>query len=54
MEIDMYKKRHMWATAHIRGKFFAGFSILGESSLRGLGLPLGVKACTLLLQDMLK
>ncbi|RYQ86375.1 hypothetical protein Ahy_B10g106044 [Arachis hypogaea] len=23
--IDMYEKRHMWATAHIRGKFFAGF-----------------------------
>ncbi|XP_016163489.1 protein FAR1-RELATED SEQUENCE 5-like [Arachis ipaensis] len=23
--LDMYKKRHSWATAHIRGKFFAGF-----------------------------
>ena len=23
--IDMYEKRHLWATAHIRGKFFAGF-----------------------------
>ncbi|RYR26764.1 hypothetical protein Ahy_B02g061060 isoform C [Arachis hypogaea] len=23
--IDMYEKRHMWATAHIRGKFFVGF-----------------------------
>jgi hypothetical protein len=22
---EMYEKRHMWATAHIRGKFFAGF-----------------------------
>lgn len=22
---EMYDKRHMWATAHIRGKFFAGF-----------------------------
>ncbi|XP_052114427.1 uncharacterized protein LOC107480712 [Arachis duranensis] len=22
---DMYEKRHSWATAHIRGKFFAGF-----------------------------
>ncbi|RYR41629.1 hypothetical protein Ahy_A08g038040 isoform B [Arachis hypogaea] len=21
----MYKKRHSWATTHIRGKFFAGF-----------------------------
>nr|XP_025665199.1 protein FAR1-RELATED SEQUENCE 5-like [Arachis hypogaea] len=23
--VDMYGKRNMWATAHIRGKFFAGF-----------------------------
>jgi hypothetical protein len=23
----MYEKRHMWATAHIRGKCFAGFRI---------------------------
>ncbi|XP_016185571.1 protein FAR1-RELATED SEQUENCE 5-like [Arachis ipaensis] len=23
--LDMYKKRHSWATAHIRGKFFASF-----------------------------
>ena len=23
--IDLYERRHMWATAHIRGKFFAGF-----------------------------
>ncbi|XP_052109274.1 protein FAR1-RELATED SEQUENCE 5-like [Arachis duranensis] len=23
--VDMYEKRNMWATAHIRGKFFAGF-----------------------------
>ncbi|XP_057730061.1 protein FAR1-RELATED SEQUENCE 5-like [Arachis stenosperma] len=23
--LDMYKKRHSWATTHIRGKFFAGF-----------------------------
>ena len=23
--VDMYEKRHMWAIAHIRGKFFAGF-----------------------------
>ncbi|RYQ90639.1 hypothetical protein Ahy_B09g096681 isoform F [Arachis hypogaea] len=23
--LDMHKKRHSWATAHIRGKFFAGF-----------------------------
>ncbi|RYR26311.1 hypothetical protein Ahy_B02g060535 [Arachis hypogaea] len=23
--LDMYKKRHSWVTAHIRGKFFAGF-----------------------------
>ncbi|KAL4275926.1 hypothetical protein AHAS_Ahas20G0156000 [Arachis hypogaea] len=22
---DMYKRRHNWATAHVRGKFFAGF-----------------------------
>lgn len=24
---DLYEKRGMWATAHIRGKFFAGFRI---------------------------
>ncbi|RYR53565.1 hypothetical protein Ahy_A06g028745 [Arachis hypogaea] len=23
--LDMYKKRHSWEIAHIRGKFFAGF-----------------------------
>ncbi|RYR25502.1 hypothetical protein Ahy_B02g059298 [Arachis hypogaea] len=23
--LDMYKKRHSWATTHIRGKFFASF-----------------------------
>ncbi|XP_025692742.1 protein FAR1-RELATED SEQUENCE 5-like [Arachis hypogaea] len=28
--LDMYKKRHSWATAHIRGKFFAGFQTTSQ------------------------
>ncbi|KAL4350132.1 hypothetical protein AHAS_Ahas10G0111400 [Arachis hypogaea] len=28
--LDMYKKRHSWATAHIRGKFFAGFRAISR------------------------
>ncbi|RYR20761.1 hypothetical protein Ahy_B03g065992 [Arachis hypogaea] len=28
--VDMYGKRNMWATTHIRGKFFAGFKQLRD------------------------
>ncbi|XP_072056372.1 protein FAR1-RELATED SEQUENCE 5-like [Arachis hypogaea] len=34
--LDMYKKRHSWATAHIRRKFFAGFRT--TSRCEGLNL----------------
>ena len=36
--VDLYERRHMWATPHLRGKFFAGFRT--TSRCEGLHSPL--------------